>query len=142
MKDTVLVFTRVPRLGTVKHRLAAGSGAQAALRFHRATLCCLLRRLLSDRRFATVLCVTPNRTRLVLPGALGRRLVIRPQGPGDLGARMARAFRAFPRPAAQHSSAATFRPSAHRTCAPPSPPSAAETRHSAPPRTAATGSSP
>lgn len=96
MKDVVLVFARVPRLGTVKRRLAIGAGARTALRFHRTTLFRLLRRLLAERRFATVLCLTPDRARLVLPAALGRRLAIRPQGTGDLGTRMARAFRAFP----------------------------------------------
>lgn len=97
MKDLAIVFAKAPRLGAVKRRLARDLGAQAALRFHRATLFRLLLRLLAERRFATVLCLTPDRSRLVLPGRLGRRLVIRPQGPGDLGARMARAFRAFPR---------------------------------------------
>ncbi len=94
MKDTVFVFARAPRLGTVKRRLARGIGARAALRFHRAMVFSLLRRLASERRFATVLCVTPDRARIVLPGNLGRRIAIRPQGPGDLGARMERAFRA------------------------------------------------
>ncbi|HTU55830.1 MAG TPA: TIGR04282 family arsenosugar biosynthesis glycosyltransferase [Acetobacteraceae bacterium] len=94
MKDTVFVFARAPRLGAVKRRLARGIGARAALRFHRATLFGLLRGLLAERRFATVLCVTPDRAKVVLPGRLGRRLAIRPQGPSDLGARMARAFRA------------------------------------------------
>ncbi len=97
MKNVVLVFARAPRLGAVKRRLARDLGAEAALRFHRATLFALLRRLLAERRFATVLCLTPDRSRLVLPGRLGRRLAIRRQGAGDLGARMARAFRAFPR---------------------------------------------
>jgi len=96
MKNLVLVFARVPRLGAVKRRLARDLGARAALRFHRATLFHLLRRLVAERRFATVLCLTPDRSRLILPGRLGRRLRIRPQGPGDLGQRMARAFRAFP----------------------------------------------
>jgi uncharacterized protein len=94
MKDTVFVFARAPRLGAVKRRLARGIGARAALHFHRATLVSLLRRLLAERRFATILCVTPDRARRMLPSGLGRRIAVRPQGPGDLGARMARAFHA------------------------------------------------
>ncbi len=38
MKDTVIVFARAPRLGTVKRRLARDIGDRAALRFHTATL--------------------------------------------------------------------------------------------------------
>lgn len=96
MKDTVLVFARVPRLGAVKRRLATGIGAGAALRFYRATLFRLLRRLLAEPRFRTMLYLTPWGARLVLPGRLGGRLPVRMQGRGDLGARMMLAFRAFP----------------------------------------------
>ena len=52
MRDTVFVFARAPRLGTVKRRLAGEIGERAALRFHRATLARLLRALAADRRFA------------------------------------------------------------------------------------------
>ena len=45
MKDTVLVFARVPRLGVGKRRLARGIGARGALRFQRAVLARLLRAL-------------------------------------------------------------------------------------------------
>lgn len=89
MRDTVFVFARAPRLGTVKRRLARGIGARAALRFHREMLVGLLRRLSAERRFAVVLWVTPDRARVRLPG---RRVAVRAQGAGDLGARMARAF--------------------------------------------------
>lgn len=91
MKDTVIVFARVPRLGTVKRRLAREIGDRAALRFHVATLTALLRDLLRCRRLEVVLAVTPDRTRFTLPTPCGR--VPRwPQGHGDLGARMARAL--------------------------------------------------
>src|SRR5947209_1270059 len=36
--DTLIVFARAPRLGTVKRRLARGIGAMAALRFYRGQL--------------------------------------------------------------------------------------------------------
>ena len=91
MKDTVVVFARAPRLGAVKRRLAHGIGARAALRFHQATLNQLVRALAAERRFRTVLAVTPDRVRLPF------RLQQNPQGGGDLGVRMHRAFWRYPR---------------------------------------------
>ena len=88
-----MVFTRAPRLGTVKRRLAAQIGARAALRFHRATLLRLLRALAADRRFRTVLAVAPDRARFRLPV----RVPMLPQGPGDIGQRMHRAGQRFRR---------------------------------------------
>ncbi len=89
--DAAIVFARAPRLGTVKRRLARGIGPVAALRFHRAQLGALARRLGRDRRWRTVLAVTPDGT-----AARGARwpagLPRAPQGPGDLGARMRRAM--------------------------------------------------
>jgi rSAM/selenodomain-associated transferase 1 len=93
MRDQAIVFARAPRLGTVKRRLAHGIGDRAALRFHRATLFRLLRALAADRRFDTVLALTPDAARLRLPPRV-RRIG---QGRGDLGRRMDRAFRRFPR---------------------------------------------
>jgi len=89
------VFARAPRLGTVKRRLAAGVGPRAALCWYRATLAATLRRLGPDRRFRTVLAVTPDRAR----GPWRRRLPSVPQGGGDLGQRMHRAVRRHPRAA-------------------------------------------
>ena len=51
MRDIAVVFARVPRLGTVKRRLAKEIGDRAALRFHTQTLMRLLRSLAADRRF-------------------------------------------------------------------------------------------
>jgi uncharacterized protein len=93
VKDTVVVFARAPRLGAVKRRLAKEIGDRAALHFHLATLTRLLRMLSADRRFSTVVSVTPDRATLRLPHRVGR---IR-QGGGDIGQRMHRAFRQFPR---------------------------------------------
>ena len=67
MRDTVIVFARAPRLGTVKRRLAKDIGDRAALRFHTGTLLRLLRDLLRDRRFRTVLALTPDGARDRLP---------------------------------------------------------------------------
>jgi rSAM/selenodomain-associated transferase 1 len=91
MRDTAIVFARAPRLGTVKRRLARGIGDRAALRFHRATLFRLLRALAADRRFDTMLALTPDTARLRLP----RRIRRIGQGHGNLGRRMDRAFRRF-----------------------------------------------
>jgi uncharacterized protein len=93
MKDTVVVFARVPRLGAVKRRLARDIGDRAALRFHVATMTRLVRALAADRRFRTVLAVAPDRTQFRLPARVPRLA----QGGGDLGARMHRAFWRFRR---------------------------------------------
>ncbi len=88
-RDTVYVFARAPRLGAVKRRLARGIGDRAALRFYLATLRRLVRALARDRRFRTVLAVTPDHGFLAgLPGVA--RVA---QGRGDLGQRMARVLR-------------------------------------------------
>jgi rSAM/selenodomain-associated transferase 1 len=93
MRDTVVVFARAPRLGTVKSRLARDIGQRAALRFHRDTLVALLRNLTRERRFRTVLALTPDGARDRLPVRV-RRIA---QGRGDIGQRMDRAFSRFPR---------------------------------------------
>lgn len=93
MKDIAIVFARAPRLGTVKKRLARDIGDRAALRFHRGTLIHLLRCLTRDRRFLTVLAMTPDGAKDRLPVRVPRI----PQGRGDVGQRMDRAFRRFPR---------------------------------------------
>ena len=82
MRDTVIVFARVPRLGTVKRRLARAIGERAALRFHVATLTALLNDLTLDGRFDVVLAQTPDRMKFHL------KSVARPvrrigQGGGD-----------------------------------------------------------
>jgi rSAM/selenodomain-associated transferase 1 len=93
MKPVAIVFARAPRLGTVKRRLARGIGDRAALRFHTETLTRLLRALAADRRFRTVLAVTPDRAYVKLPRAVTRI----EQGHGDIGQRMHRALSSFPR---------------------------------------------
>jgi rSAM/selenodomain-associated transferase 1 len=91
MKDTVIVFARAPRLGTVKRRLAKDIGDRAALRFHTATLLRLLRGL--RRRFRVVLALTPDGAKDRLPV----RVVRIDQGSGDIGERMDTACRRFRR---------------------------------------------
>jgi rSAM/selenodomain-associated transferase 1 len=86
MTPIVYVFARAPRLGTVKRRLAAGIGAVAALRTYRAMLDTTLRRLGGDRRFRTVVAITPDRAR----GPWRQGLPTAAQGFGDLGRRLQR----------------------------------------------------
>jgi len=93
VRDTAIVFARVPRLGAVKRRLARDIGARAALRFHAATLNRLLRALAAERSFRTVLAATPDRQRLRLPPGVARI----DQGGGELGARMGRALARYRR---------------------------------------------
>ncbi len=93
MRDTVIVFARAPRLGTVKRRLARDVGDRAALRFYRGTLARLLRALTRDRRFRTVLAATPDHARVRWPV----RVPVVGQGGGDLGSRMHRACAAYGR---------------------------------------------
>lgn len=92
MKDKVVVFARVPRLGGVKRRLAREIGDRAALRFHVATLTRLARALVADRRYHTMLAITPDRAGFRLPVKIPRI----PQRSGDLGSRMHRVFLRFP----------------------------------------------
>lgn len=85
----VYVFVRAPLLGAVKTRLGAGIGAVAALRFYLRTTEALLRRIAPDRRWRTVLAITPDTATLSTrpwPATLPRI----GQGNGDLGRRMAR----------------------------------------------------
>ena len=91
----LILFVRLPRLGTGKRRLGRDIGAVAALRFQRLMLARLLRRLGRDRRWRLRLAVTPNRP---LPRGLKlpSRIAVVTQGPGDLGARMRRALDACP----------------------------------------------
>ena len=91
MKDTVVVFARAPRLGAVKRRLARDIGDRAALRFHVATLTRLLRGLIAEKHFRTVLAITPDRARVSF------QVQQIPQGRGDLGVRMHRVIWQFPR---------------------------------------------
>jgi rSAM/selenodomain-associated transferase 1 len=88
----LVIFTRQPRLGSGKRRLAQDIGQVAALRFQRAMLSLLLRRLGRDRRWITWLAVTPDRAR-----PWPARLPVVPQGQGDVGLRMGRVARMLPR---------------------------------------------
>jgi uncharacterized protein len=95
LSNHLVVMARAPRLGRVKRRLAAAVGDQAALAFYRRALAALLQRMGRDPRWRCWLYVTPDRAARrgrFWPRGLARR----PQGPGDLGRRMARPLAELP----------------------------------------------
>lgn len=85
-------------MGRVKTRLAGGLGVSGATAFYRNETRALIRRLGCDPRWRTVLAVTPDTAALepVFPDVLCDSLPRIPQGAGDLGARMMRAFEVLP----------------------------------------------
>ena len=91
MRRTLVLFVRAPQLGTGKRRLARDIGDVAALRFERAMIALLLRRLAKDRRWRLRIAVTPDKARhRAGHGCSGVEAVA--QGQGDLGIRMRRAL--------------------------------------------------
>ncbi len=95
MQRTLIIFLKEPRPGRVKTRLGREIGMIGAAWWFRHQAARLIRRLGRDRRWRTVLAVSPGREGLasrVWPAHLPRW----PQGPGDLGDRMGRAFFAMP----------------------------------------------
>ncbi|MCE2509782.1 MAG: TIGR04282 family arsenosugar biosynthesis glycosyltransferase [Alphaproteobacteria bacterium] len=94
----LVLFTRAPRLGLGKQRLARGIGPVPALRFHRETTASLLSKCRRDPRVRLWLAITPDGAGgipQVWPQAGPARVI--PQGAGGLGARMGRVFRTLPR---------------------------------------------
>jgi len=98
-RPVLILFLKAPLPGTVKTRLARHIGTVAAWRFYRGTVAGLMHKTARDRRWETVVAVTPDRySRKNLQ--LFKELSHIPQGQGDLGRRMARALlRAGTRPA-------------------------------------------
>jgi len=91
----LVLFVREPRFGIGKRRLAHDIGDAAALRFERAMLGLLVRRLAGDRRWRLRLAVTPERARR-RSRLWPRGAAVASQGRGDLGQRMRRALAACP----------------------------------------------
>ena len=95
MQRTLVIFLKEPRPGRVKTRLGRDIGMVGAAWWFRHQSARLIRRLGNDRRWQTVLAVSPGREGLasrVWPAHMARW----PQGKGDLGERMGRALRAMP----------------------------------------------
>jgi hypothetical protein len=91
MADRLVVFLRVPRLGTVKTRLAAELGPDAALEIYRDLLARVLAAL--PARLPVELRFTPDDAEPEIRPLLRGNWTAVPQGPGDLGERLARAAR-------------------------------------------------
>jgi hypothetical protein len=91
MRRALVLFVRAPQFGTGKRRLARDIGDIAALRFERAMIALLLRRLAKDRRWRLRIAVTPDKAcRRARYWRRGVETV--GQGQGDLGIRMRRAL--------------------------------------------------
>ncbi|GAB3122123.1 TIGR04282 family arsenosugar biosynthesis glycosyltransferase [Novispirillum itersonii] len=88
----LILFGKRPRYGTGKTRLARRIGALQALRFQQRQLSGLLRTLGRDRRWQTVLALSPAADGLRLSGPVTRTTQCR----GDLGQRMLHALRTAP----------------------------------------------
>lgn len=87
----LVIFARRPGLGVGKRRLAADVGDLAALRFSRASLAALSRRLTRDRRWTSWIAISPDR-----PAGWREPCRLLPQGRGDLGARLSRVLARLP----------------------------------------------
>jgi rSAM/selenodomain-associated transferase 1 len=95
-RNILVIMVKVPRPGRVKTRLGREIGMTSAAWWFRHQTNSLIRRL-RDPRWQIVLAVTPDREGLLFR-AWPREIERVPQGPGDLGARMARVLRATPGP--------------------------------------------
>lgn len=99
IRHHLVLFARAPRYGVGKRRLAGEVGDLAALRFERAMLGVLARRLGRDPRWRMRLALTPDRA---VGRAAGRARLwprgapVAAQGAGDLGTRMRRALASCP----------------------------------------------
>lgn len=92
MTRTLIVMARTPRVGQGKTRLARDAGKAAAWRINRFLQARTLA-VARDRRWRTVLAVTPDRDVTVrLPGVWPAGVLRVAQGGGDLGDRLARAI--------------------------------------------------
>lgn len=90
-KNYVVLFTRIPRLGHGKKRLAKAIGPVAALWFQRHQLQQMIRNLGGDRRWQLVIAKTPRQWSWP-----NRDILQVNQGQGDLGTRMERMFLPHP----------------------------------------------
>jgi rSAM/selenodomain-associated transferase 1 len=93
MRRTLVIMLKEPRAGRVKTRLGQDIGMVGAAWWFRHQVARLLRRI-EDPRWQVVLAVAPDRA--VTGRAWPARFQKVPQGPGNLGDRMARQLRDMP----------------------------------------------
>jgi uncharacterized protein len=93
-RPTLVIMAKLARMGQVKTRLARQVGPVTATAFYRTNLAVMVGRLSGDRRWRTVLAVSPDTT-VVGPGwSTSVSQILRlPQGRGDLGQRMHKQMR-------------------------------------------------
>lgn len=97
MRRTLLIYTKPPRIGLAKTRLAASLGRAEAQRIARMTMARTLSAAI-DRRWSTVLYTAPDTARgTSLGGLWPASLERRSQGRGDLGARLEKGLMEAPR---------------------------------------------
>jgi len=95
----LIIMAKSPRAGRIKLRLAANIGAVPATRFYRTCLAHTLIRLGGDRRWHTLLAVSPGNDigmRLWLTAGHDARIGRLSQCDGDLGRRMQLLFQRLP----------------------------------------------
>lgn len=90
-RPTLIIMAKAPRVGMGKQRLARDIGKTEAWRINRALHAATLRAA-CDRRWRTLLCVTPDRAASEAIDVWPRSVARIGQGGGDLGARLARAI--------------------------------------------------
>jgi len=91
LQQNLVIFARLPRMGTGKRRLAADVGAVEALRFQRHCLTATLRKLANDPRWRTWLALTPR-----AGGMRHAKVPTISQPRGDLGRRMGAVAQSMP----------------------------------------------
>lgn len=89
-KDQLIVFLKAPRPGTVKTRVAQTTGAERACSIYRELVETVLRKLSPLKEVE--LCFAPDDASSEIQPWLRPGWTARPQGEGDLGARLTRAF--------------------------------------------------
>jgi len=90
----LVIMARLPVMGRVKTRLAAGIGDVRALSFYRRELGGLMRRLGRDTRWRTWVAVSPDTAVISPVWPLNVHCIA--QGGGDLGQRMGRVMAGLP----------------------------------------------
>lgn len=94
IRSWLVIMAKEPRCGAVKTRLARDIGAVAATKFYRHTLANVTARLANDRRWRTLIAVSPDTSIDAAHWPVQADLI--EQGNGSLGARMQSVFDGLP----------------------------------------------